>query len=153
MTESEACKMALLVQAEFDGELDATQAIEVERHRAQCARCQQSYAEMAMVRDKLRTASVQYAAPAALRDAVKRRTAPSDVRVDYWAWVRWPALNFGLGAALAATVMFFVVSPRDDGLVAQVLASHVRALQPGHLEDVVSTDQHTVKPWFDGRID
>ena len=154
MTESNTCEMALLVQAEFDGELDATQAIDAAKHRATCVRCQQNYAEMVRVRDSLRAASVQYAAPASLRAAVKRRSAPSPgARTDYWAWLRWPAVNFGLGAALAATVMFFVVAPRDDALVDQVLASHVRALQPGHLEDVVSTDQHTVKPWFDGRID
>jgi anti-sigma factor RsiW len=112
-----------------------------------------------LVRESVRAASVQYAAPAALRDAVKRRLASSSgvpsphPRTDYWAWVRWPVLNFGLGAALAASVMFFVLTPGNDGLADQVLASHVRALQPGHLEDVVSTDQHTVKPWFDGRID
>ena len=43
--------------------------------------------------------------------------------------------------------------PRGDGLPDDVVAGHIRALQPGHLMDVASTDQHTVKPWFDGRLD
>jgi anti-sigma factor RsiW len=46
-----------------------------------------------------------------------------------------------------------VLSPGEQSLTEQVVAGHVRALQPGHLEDVPSTEQHTVKPWFDGRID
>jgi anti-sigma factor RsiW len=46
-----------------------------------------------------------------------------------------------------------ILAPSQESLIDQVIAGHIRALQPGHLEDVVSTDQHTVKPWFDGRLD
>ena len=67
------------------------------------------------------------------------------------SWGR--AASFGTGFALAACLALAVVLPRDGGGMADVVVTdHIRALQPGHLMDVVSTDQHTVKPWFDGRL-
>src|SRR5947209_2139441 len=56
-------------------------------------------------------------------------------------------------AARAAALMLAVLSPAQQSLTDQVVAGHLRALQPGHLEDVETSDRHTVKPWFDGRLD
>ena len=75
-------------------------------------------------------------------------------------WRRWtlPSFgfglgSFGLGAACAAALAFLLLSPPGPSLTEQIVAGHIRAMQPGHLEDVASSDRHTVKPWFNGRLD
>jgi anti-sigma factor RsiW len=151
------CDKVLLVQAELDGELDAAQAAALEAHRAACAICQLAQAELLRARDLLRGETyepipddVRARIMARLRQ-VEPRTAPTPTRRRLWVF---PSISgFGLGAVCAAAISLLILLPQRDDLAGQLVAGHIRALQPGHLEDVVSTDQHTVKPWFDGRLD
>jgi anti-sigma factor RsiW len=155
------CEMVLLVQAEFDGELDVTQAAKLQIHRAQCPACHVVEQELSQVRELL--AEVPYqAVPDSVREAIlaqldatrpksalDRATPRLLLRLPW----RQPVMGFGLGAACAAALAFLVLSPAEQSLTEQVVAGHIRALQPGHLEDIASTNQHTVKPWFDGKLD
>jgi anti-sigma factor RsiW len=143
------CDMVLLVQADFDGELDAGQAATAAAHRAGCAVCQAAYADLARVRESLRAADLYMPAADAFCRRIAGRFGQSPPR--FGAWMQ-TAASFGLGAALAATIALVMARPAP-GLIDAVVADHVRSLQPGHLMDVVSTDRHTVKPWFDGRLD
>ena len=67
--------------------------------------------------------------------------------------LRW--LGPGVIGALAASLaLVTLMPPGADSVVDQeIVSSHVRSLQPGHLTDVQTTNQHIVKPWFNGRID
>lgn len=158
------CEMVLLVQAEFDGELGAAEAAQLEAHRWGCAVCREAGAQLAQARELLRDEPYE-TTPDAVRQRVMARLAkarlanaasnaptPRPRRIESRRW-RPAGAGFGLGAACAAALALLLLSPADQSLTDQVVAGHIRALQPGHLEDVASSDRHTVKPWFDGRTD
>ncbi|HLI22835.1 MAG TPA: anti-sigma factor [Stellaceae bacterium] len=150
------CENLLLVQAEFDGELDAADALRAARHRQDCAQCRDAYAQLEATRALLKESAPRHRAPENLRRAIATglgaRATPLPAPRPKRGWWREGA-SFALGAALAASIALLIAMPARQPVLDDVVASHIRALQPGHLEDVVSTDEHTVKPWFDGRID
>ncbi len=144
-----------LLHAYVDGELDLANTRETERHFQSCADCRGTERAIRELRSALTSDTPAYRAPAHLRRNVRaalRREAKS-TRQTLSPW-----LVFATGAAFAAVLVgavLFQTMPgvRDNTIVDQVVASHVRSLLAAHLVDVVSSDQHTVKPWFDGNID
>jgi anti-sigma factor RsiW len=149
-----------LIEAYVDGELDLVRTVEIEQHLQGCAACTRVYRNQQALHAALASAAgaLYYTAPAGLQ----RRIQDSVRKAEPERPVRWvlPWRNLSLVAAVAVlllaswAVLRFASAPSGDALLAQeVVAGHVRSLQANHLGDVISTDQHTVKPWFDGKID
>jgi anti-sigma factor RsiW len=147
------CGKLLLLQAELDGELDAAESAALAEHRANCPVCRRNESAIMAARQALRHATYHRAGPELVR-AVAGRVAAVPPPPARRASFPWRGLTtFGAGAALAAAILLTVLPMGRPDIVAALVDDHVRALQPGHLLDVVSTNQHTVKPWFDGRLD
>jgi anti-sigma factor RsiW len=161
-----------MVQADVDGELTPAEAARVAVHLDGCIGCTDIQARLLALSGCIRREALHHSAPDALHAAIRSRiadatpqSAPSAARPGMgehpaFRWWRrllrptWGGIApFGAGFALAACLALVIPPPRGDGLPGDVVAGHIRALQPGHLMDVASTDQHTVKPWFDGRLD
>jgi anti-sigma factor RsiW len=149
---------ALRLSAFFDGELEAAPAADVERHLQECASCRAQLQELEQMRTALRAVSATQQVPKALRERVTRALdqepksgiARPVQRRPFW----WGVLSGGVATAAAA--LFAVViwlHPIQPSLVDELLGAHLQSTRSHHLVDVVSTDRHTVKPWFAGRAD
>lgn len=140
-----ACDRSLDVAAYLDGELDASEALAVERHLENCAECRALKAQREELEAAFRAVSY-YRTLRPLRRRIARqldREAGPQKRANFWL-----GACSGAGAmALAAALTFFLLWPQGF-LVNYLLEAHQRSLLPNHLIDVASSDRHTVKPWF-----
>lgn len=150
-----------LIHPYVDGELDLARSLELEQHMQECQVCATAYRNQTALRSAFKDSSLYHSAPEKLERRIRsslRREARSDVGRRAFGW-RW----LPVGAALAFVFLMAVViwravpglRPSGDELLAQeIVSNHVRSLQlESHQTDVLSSDQHTVKPWFAGKLD
>jgi anti-sigma factor RsiW len=149
-----------LIEAYMDEELDPGLRVSVEEHLSGCQSCSEIYARFREQSAEIRSAAPYYTAPAQLERSIRdslRRAAANESKATAnnppWRWL-----------AIAASILLTIsvswnMRPSSEGIaerdaIAQsILADHVRSLIGTHLLDVPSTDQHTVKPWFNGKLD
>jgi anti-sigma factor (TIGR02949 family) len=166
-----SCKLTQrFVPGYLDGELDLSRTIEMETHLLVCVECARELATQQALRAVLQRGSLAYAAPEGLRERIQSSllaSSPAEAperasgshAIPFFRpllFLRW-AGAFAVLALCAVAAWQLLPALRgpasDQRLAAEVLTSHVRSLEANHLMDVVSTDQHTVKPWFDGKLD
>jgi len=175
------CEEAIkLVDGYVDGELDPITSQTIELHLRECHKCNQAYKTHGSLIRAIGTAAPYYKAPAELRERIqsslleqiaeqsngsgriprgarpliakKQSESPSILFGSSWNWLALAAALV-FAAVIAWNVLPRSQRPNDQFLATQLIASHVRSLMANHLTDVASSDQHTVKPWLDAKLD
>jgi anti-sigma factor RsiW len=165
---------ARLLHGYLDGELDLVRSLEIEEHLKTCPDCAQELWNQQTLRKAFRSSSLYDRAPAGLADRIRSsialETADASPETGAPALKKAPVstltsrrATWNWLAVAAAILLMFTMTWRivpglsgrgnSDLLTQEIVSSHIRSLQPDHLFDVQSTDQHTVKPWFNGKLD
>jgi len=168
-----------LMDGYLDGELDPVTSQKVEQHLRDCRKCEQAYEVETAMAHAISRAAPYYKAPMDLRQRVQsslrhaigakaRRSAAQENQVLVarrgaerrfalpeipWNWLALAAAII-LAAIIASNFLPRLRPPTSDQFLAtQLIASHIRSLMADHITDVASSDQHTVKPWLDTKLD
>jgi anti-sigma factor RsiW len=168
-----------LIDGYLDGELDPITSQAIEQHLHECHNCDQAYKTHGSLIGAIGNATPYYKAPAGLHDRIQSslrkeiaehpvrngvrgaqvifRKGQPEARSILWE-APWNWLGLAAAIVLAAITVFNLVPGvqkrgADQFLATQLIASHARSLMANHLTDVASSDQHTVKPWLDAKLD
>jgi anti-sigma factor RsiW len=155
-----------LLPAYIDKELSLSEATDFEQHLNSCAECQNEYKEQTDVINLVKNSAAYFEATPQFAKRVEaslpRELLPKNAKSRWnFDWLQsWfgngvskGAIIVSFAALVLSTSLFLATPSAQHKLAEELIASHVRSLQADHLSDVISTDQHTVKPWFNGKLD
>jgi anti-sigma factor RsiW len=145
-----------LIESYLDDELDPSLKAEIENHLTSCRSCAEQHARLRQLQMDIRTQAPHYDPPPRLERRVRAalaQAAKNETKSGAWQWMAIAA-SILLAGSLALNFALFRSHREDRVTLAQnILSSHVRSLIGTHLVDVPSSDRHTVKPWFNGKLD
>jgi len=145
------CSLALEMFGPYvDGELDANAELQLRLHLSECESCNAALQRLQMRRQMIQSGGLRYGAPPGLEARIRKSIRTGRAGSN---WRMWSAIAAAILVASTFSIHLTQHFDAEDRLEQQVISNHVQALMTGHTTDVVSTDQHTVKPWFNGRID
>ena len=156
MSHDEAAK---LLGPYRDGELDMATCLKLEEHMAECPSCRQKLEGEQELVGLIQSETPRFKPSPFLKTRIQaalRAEKSSSATIPWWKRLSLGSPYSGLAGAAAMLVILAVGFFSTQGIpeIAQdAVADHVRSLQVNHLMDVASTDQHTVKPWFAGKLD
>ena len=141
----------------LDGELDLTTCLKLEEHLASCPECRQKMEQEQALTSLVHEEAHRFQATPFLKTRIRASLREAEKSPSQWQHafrVLFPVLALPLiGIIAILSSLFFPLSFRSSNLAREAVADHVRSMQVNHLMDVASTDQHTVKPWFAGKLD
>jgi anti-sigma factor RsiW len=141
-----------LLHAYVDGELDLVRSLEIEKHLQGCETCTQVVQNQKAVASAMRSSSFYFRPPRELKPRIGAALRRSERKVP-WSMLALAAALLIAGVFVDRLVQFGSRNGSQNLVAQEVLDSHLRSLMPGHLSDVQSSDRHTVKPWFNGKLD
>jgi len=147
-----------VLPAFLDGELDVVRQVEVEDHLRTCDACSRIHQAQLALRSTLKSGELYFRAPVDLERKIRMAAQPAE-RKSMLPRPRMPAwIGASLAAAAVVALAIFVWPvlsrpSRTERIAQDVVSAHIRSLMPGHLTDVPSSEHHTVKPWFAGKLD
>ena len=147
-----------LLPAYLDNELGISEAIALEQHLENCTECQQEFSAQSTVSTLLKKEAPSFKAPAHLAHRIQAalpRERSRRVRFKAWNfnWLNAGAVMVSLLALVWTGNLFLMLPSAEEQLTTELISSHIRSQQADHLTDVISSDRHTVKPWFNGKLD
>jgi anti-sigma factor RsiW len=147
-----------LIDAYADGELDAAGILELEKHLRDCPACAHAWRNTQTLKKSLKQDAMFFTAPTELRRAIKAELQSQIETKPRWTFGDWNWLTTATSsvatACLALLLAFSLTRPSaQQRLTQEIVFGNIRSLMADHMLDVVSTDQHTVKPWFNGKLD
>jgi len=147
-----------LIHAYVDGEVDVLKSLEIEKHLSDCRTCAQMFKGLRNLRSVVSDQALRFYPSVAFEKRLQRSfrnesEAESKSLIFRWRWLVAAASLIGAVLLVWVSAANFMRQSAGDVLAQEIVSSHVRSLMADHMTDVPSSNQHTVKPWFDGKLD